>query len=249
MELDWTTFVLEIVNFLILVWILKHFLYRPITEAIAKRRAHIEQTLADAKKIQDDALAIQAENTQLRAQWEQKREQMQAQLTEEISAKREKMLKDLAAVADQEREKHHALEQQKQQELRRVAEDSATAQATQFAAKLLTRFASPELEAQIFDAMIADLQQVSAQELQSLVAAAQRAQLQAKVVSAFPLSAERRSQLLDVLAKLVGHPLPADFSESPNLLCGLQVNVGPWILHANLQGELAYFQGAAPSAS
>ncbi len=249
MELDWTTFVLEIVNFLILVWILKHFLYRPITEAIAKRRTHIEQTLADAKKIQDDALAIQIENSQLRAQWEQKRAQMETQLTEEISAKREKMLQDLAADADQEREKHHALEQKKQQELRRVAEEQAAEQATQFAAKLLTRFASSELEAQIFDALLADLQQVSAQELQSLIVAAQRTQLQVKVVSVFPLSTERRSLLLDVLAKLVGHALPADFSESPNLLCGLQVNVGPWILHANLQGELAFFKGAAPSGS
>lgn len=249
MELDWTTFLLEIINFLILVWILKRFLYRPISAAIAKRRASIEQTLANAQKIQDAALATQAENEQMRTQWEQKREQLQTQLTEEISAKRERMMADLNTAIAQEREKHSALEQQKQQELRRVAEQHAAEQATQFAAKLLARFASPALEAQILDAMIADLQQVSAQELRSLILAAQRAQLHIKVISAFPLSAERRSQLLDALTQLVGHPLPADFSESAELMCGLQVNVGPWVLHANLQGELTFFRGAAPSES
>jgi len=42
MELNWSTFLLEIINFLILVWILKHFFYKPILDVIAHRRADIE---------------------------------------------------------------------------------------------------------------------------------------------------------------------------------------------------------------
>ena len=38
MELSGSTFVLEIINFLILVWILKRFLYKPVLGVIAKRR-------------------------------------------------------------------------------------------------------------------------------------------------------------------------------------------------------------------
>ena len=37
MQIDWTTLVLEIINFLVLVWILKRFLYKPVMEAIAAR--------------------------------------------------------------------------------------------------------------------------------------------------------------------------------------------------------------------
>ncbi len=48
MELNWTTFALEIVNFLILVWILKRFLYKPVLEAIARRKTAIDKTLSDA---------------------------------------------------------------------------------------------------------------------------------------------------------------------------------------------------------
>ena len=40
MELDWTTFILEIINFLVLVWILHRFLYQPVMNVIAQRRAH-----------------------------------------------------------------------------------------------------------------------------------------------------------------------------------------------------------------
>ena len=50
MELSWPTFFLEIINFLVLVWILKRFLYKPVLEAIAHRKAVIDKTLVDAKR-------------------------------------------------------------------------------------------------------------------------------------------------------------------------------------------------------
>ena len=39
MELDWTTFVLEVINFLVLVWILRRYLYRPVLNTLAARKA------------------------------------------------------------------------------------------------------------------------------------------------------------------------------------------------------------------
>ena len=42
MELSWSTFFLEIINFLVLVWILKRFLYKPVMDVIARRREGIE---------------------------------------------------------------------------------------------------------------------------------------------------------------------------------------------------------------
>ena len=47
MGLDTTTFVLEIVNFLILLWLLNRFLYRPVQAAIARRQ---QQAAARSKK-------------------------------------------------------------------------------------------------------------------------------------------------------------------------------------------------------
>ena len=49
MELDWTTFILELVNFVVLVWILNRFLYRPVMNVIDQRKAAIQRTLAEAE--------------------------------------------------------------------------------------------------------------------------------------------------------------------------------------------------------
>lgn len=60
MELDATTVVLEIINFIILVALLKHFLYRPIQQAIEKRQAQIKTSLDEAARLKTEAEGIQA---------------------------------------------------------------------------------------------------------------------------------------------------------------------------------------------
>ena len=52
MGLDWSTFLLELFNFLILIWILKRFLYAPVKAAIEARRERVESVLAQANAIQ-----------------------------------------------------------------------------------------------------------------------------------------------------------------------------------------------------
>jgi len=39
MLIDWFTVVAQVINFLILVWLMKRFLYKPILNAIAAREA------------------------------------------------------------------------------------------------------------------------------------------------------------------------------------------------------------------
>ena len=39
MQFDWTTFVLEVLNFLVLLWILKRFLYQPVLDVLDARQA------------------------------------------------------------------------------------------------------------------------------------------------------------------------------------------------------------------
>jgi F-type H+-transporting ATPase subunit b len=248
-ELDWSTFLLEIVNFLILVWILKRFLYRPVLDAVARRRRRIEEEMADAQKLREEALALKAKNEGLLEEWNRKQEIMQAQLTEEIGARREQMMNGLAAAVEQERERNRALDERRQQEWRQAAEEKSLAQASQFAAVLLSRIASPELESRLFELLLQDLRKLTPQEVAALIPAANRSDLRANVVSAFPLRAEQRTQLLDVLATIAGGPLPAAFSEDASLLGGLRISIGSWVLHANLRDELAYFRGSAHSVS
>ena len=74
MDFDWTTFILEMINFLILIWILKHFLYQPVLNIIDKRRAGIDQALAQAKRTEEEAEALKQKNEQFLVAWENEKE-------------------------------------------------------------------------------------------------------------------------------------------------------------------------------
>ena len=55
MHIDWFVFFAQIVNFLILVWLLKKFLYSRIIKAIDDREAKITATFEEAEKSRGEA--------------------------------------------------------------------------------------------------------------------------------------------------------------------------------------------------
>lgn len=244
MAFDWTTFILEIINFLILVWVLKRFLYHPVLDVIAMRRAGVEKTLADARRIEIEAGELKQQNEQRLAQWENEREAAQARLREELAAEREHLMAALETSIAEERERRRVLDERRQHDFRRGVEEQGIAQGAAFAARLLGRAATPELEARLYTLLLEDLRGLRAEDKRAVADAAAAPGLKLKVQSAFALDADRRAELARALADAAGKTLPVEYRENPELLAGFQVSIGPWILHANLRDELKFFSGA-----
>ena len=61
MRIDWETLALQTINVLVLVWLLSHFLYRPVMDMIARRRKEAERLLAEAAASRDRALAEESD--------------------------------------------------------------------------------------------------------------------------------------------------------------------------------------------
>lgn len=61
MSIDWITVAAQIANFLVLVWLLKRFLYRPILDGIDAREAEISERMNEAARASDKAAAAEAE--------------------------------------------------------------------------------------------------------------------------------------------------------------------------------------------
>lgn len=244
MELDWVTFALEIVNFLVLVWVLQRFLYKPVLAAIARRRAAIEQTLSDARTRQADAQALEGQYRNRLADWEREKEQLRAGLAQEIEAERARRLAALQAELAQEREKHRAVEERHLSEQRRQVEEQAIARGVQFTAVLLARLAAPELEARLVELVLEDLARLPEEQWRALRTAGGAAGFKIKVTSAFPLTENQRRTLVEGFSAAVKTGVAADFAEDRELVAGLRVGVGPWVVRANLQDELKFFAEA-----
>lgn len=245
MELNWTTFILEIVNFIVLVWLLKHFFYQPVLAVIAQRRAGIEKSLADAGATQAEAQALKRSYEARDAEWSKEKDAARAKLAAEIAAERNRALEALRASVANERERAKVLEEKRQAEWRRTVEERAIALGAAFSARLLARFAAPDLEARLVDVTLEELPRLPAEQAHALSANARDGTVTSTVTSAYPLDEDRRKAVRESLSALVGSRVDPEFGENPDLLAGLRVSLGAWVLHANLRDELKFFTAPA----
>jgi len=99
MTFDWVTFAFQIVNVVILLAILRHFLFRPVAEVIARRQAETEATLAAARTAQDTAQAAIAKARAEAAETEKARHDVLLAAQTEAETQRKALLEAAQAEA------------------------------------------------------------------------------------------------------------------------------------------------------
>lgn len=249
MELNWTTFILEIINFLVLVWILKHFFYQPILDVIARRQAGIEKRLADAKALHDDAESLQAHYQERLTIWEQEKQLARQRLRQEIEEERSKSLAALQSELLEESEKARVAETKRQAYSQQKTEETALILASRFASRLLGQAASPELEAKLLDMVTNELPRLTSEQIDTLRNNWGQKPETVLVTSAYPLGAEQRAKLQQVIDQVIGTNLPLQFEQDHHLIAGIRITIGAWLLGANLQDELKAFSDFAHATS
>jgi len=239
--MSWSTFVLEIINFLVLVWILKRFLYKPVLDMIARRQAGIDKTLADAQALHEEAAQLQKQYEGRLAAWDQEREQAREALTREIEAERADKLKVLQTTLEEEREKTRVAEARRQADAVTRMEETALIQGARFVTRLLEETAGPETQARLVDYLVTELSQLPDERIEALRNSYGMTSVEVMVSSAFVLPDDQQQGLRQVLAKIVGTNMPVRFKQDSELIAGLRITIGAWVLGVNLRDELSGF--------
>lgn len=107
MSIDWITVIAQIANFLVLVWLLKRFLYRPILDGIDAREAEIARRMAEAGEAQKKAQAAEAEYRRQQAQLLSDQDAMVEQALRASENQRDTLLADARARLEQEQKDWH----------------------------------------------------------------------------------------------------------------------------------------------
>lgn len=244
MQFDWTTFVLEAINFLILVWILKHFFYRPVLDVLDARQKRVHTEVARAEQLQQESESLKQQYETRLADWSKEREQARQQLDRELTQLRAAGIQDIKkALAGEEakaRARDAAMVTSRARELIR----KATGDAYSNAAAMLQRLASPELTLSIVRMFQEDLSTLPPAEHEALRKAGQAlgANLTVDIAAAHSLDDRSLAEINKALSAAVGQPLKVAFKITPELIAGLRVAVGECLLHANLSEELAFFK-------
>lgn len=244
MQFDWTTFVLEILNFLVLVWILQRFVYRPVLARLDERRQLIQDETERAENLQREAQALRQQYESRLSDWSQEQESKRRALDEELAQLRGKALESLKQSLADEEAKARARKAAQAASREAVLVREAAAAVYGQAAAMLQRLASPQLTQSIVGVFLEDLRCLADDQQAALrkAAAMPIAASAVEVVSAHPLAETLRQELICALSEAAGTDLTFSFKEDASLIAGLSAVVGECQLHANLADELAFFR-------
>lgn len=239
MELSWSSFILEIINFLVLVWILKHFFYAPIQKAIAQRQKAVEDTIANSTRLREEAGQLQARYENRLKDWETEKAQKQKEFRQEMEEWKSHELAGFQKSLEKEREKAYSQEKQRISSLMENNARESMAIAAGFAARFLTGFADAGLENKIIARVIDDLSRTKDDKLLSLKNRPNPPDV--VIQSAYVLGEAQKKKLEETLKQILGEKIGIRFSQEPALLAGLSITIDSVYIQANLRDELAYF--------
>src|SRR4030042_3274780 len=115
MLIDWFTVGAQVVNFLILVWLMKRFLYKPILHAIDEREKRIAAERADADAKEAEARKERDEFRKRNEEFDRQRDELLSKAKDEVKAERQRFLDEARKAADDLRAKRQdALEREQQ---------------------------------------------------------------------------------------------------------------------------------------
>ena len=243
MLIDWFTVGAQAVNFLILVWLLKRFLYQPVLAAVDAREKKINAQLADAAALETKARAERADLHQRSEALNRERESLLRKATEEANAERQRLIESARQESQQ---LHSRLTQALAQERAELGHQlSVRTQAEVFAVarKTLADLAGASLEDRMIEVFIAHLRELpQAQKLtlagadidsgrgaitDSVGTASLAVPTRAALVrSAFVLPAAGRASIEAAVHECVGANVTTRFETSPEFVCGVELTMG-----------------------
>jgi F-type H+-transporting ATPase subunit b len=223
MLIDWFTVGAQALNFIILVWLLKRFLYKPILHAIDAREKRIATELADADAKKGEAQKERDEFQHKNEAFDQQRAALLSKATEEAKAERQRLLDEARQAAD-------ALSARRQETLRNDAHNlnqaiSRRAQQEVFAIarKALTDLATTSLEERMGEVLTRRLREMDGKAKEGLAEALKTASDPALVRSAFELSAEQCAAIQNALNETFQAEIHIRFETAPELISGIEL--------------------------
>lgn len=226
MLIDWFTVVAQTLNFLILAWVMKRYLYQPVLQAIDAREKRIAAQIADAETREQAAAQEQEEYRRKNAAFDQERVGLLGRAADEAKAERQRLIEAARQAADALSARREELLRSDARSLNESIAKRAQEEVFAIARKALADLAGVQLEERVAVVFASRLQSLDAEARGRLAAALKTSAQPALVRSAFELPPEQRAFLQQALGAAFpgGHELR--FETAPQIIGGIELSAG-----------------------
>jgi F-type H+-transporting ATPase subunit b len=231
------TFVFQTINFLVLVWVLRRLLYRPIKLVIARRQQEIAASLAKGEADRTAVATERAELAKREAEAELERQRVVETGRQQVEAERTAFLAEIQKTAgEKEATARAALERERTAAVSALRAGAADL-AVSLAERLLSGIGSMGTTLPLLDQALAALGGLDPRE-KDRIAVDLRGGQRLRVVTATPLPDDRRAACKASLRTVLGIDANVDFEEDLALLAGAEIHLPSAVIRQNWRDQL-----------
>lgn len=224
MLIDWFTVTAQVINFLVLAWLLKRFLYQPILTAIDAREKRIATELASAAATKSGAEALRDKYQQKNSAFDKQQSERMSQLTEEVAAERARLLEGVRAESETLRSRLQSALKNEQQNLKKALSQRTREEVFAIARKALGDLAGTTLEARIRDVFIRRLETLDDEAIMQFKSAFSSSGQPLVVRTAYPLPEEQCALLETAIREKIGESVKIEFALETDLVSGIEIS-------------------------
>jgi F-type H+-transporting ATPase subunit b len=226
MEIDWLTVAAQIVNFLVLVWLLNRFLYGPITRAMKAREENIGARLTEADERRQYADSEADRFRAMQAELDARRAELIDQAEEAARQKREELEEELRETAELRRAAWaDEIEAERANILRDLRRRSGE-HVQEVVRRALDQVASADLAPALAERFITELEALDDEALQKLRDTVEKRSSKALVESSLALPSPVRGQVTKALHKVISPEVEPEYLEDSTIGLGVRLTIG-----------------------
>jgi F-type H+-transporting ATPase subunit b len=239
MHIDWFVLFCQIFNFLLLVYLLKRFLYGRIIKAMDDREAKIVARFAEAEDLKvkaTEAAGLYEKRNQL---LNETKEQMLNEATMAADAKRKELMEKVREEVDQVKARWQDMLVREHDAFFYDLRQRAAKQLYATARKALSDLADADLEERIVDEFIRRVKALDEEKSIQIRNAIRGGGNKVIIQSAFSISASRQAQIEEVLKKQITNGFTLQYMRQPEIVSGIELRVNghkiAWSLNEYLE--------------
>ena len=223
MLIDWFTVGAQVLNFLILVWLMKRVLYQPILDAIDAREARIAKELSEAAATQTAAEKTRDDFRQKNATFDQERAALLAKAAEEAKTERQRLFDAARLAADAQKAKRAESLKNEAADFNASLRHKAQTEVFAVARRTLADLATTSLEQRAAEVFMDRLRSLDPAAKDQFARAIKAAASPALVRSAFDLSLEQHAEIRRAVNETLSADVPLRFETAPDLVGGIEL--------------------------
>jgi F-type H+-transporting ATPase subunit b len=230
MQINWFTVIAQVLNFLVLVWLMKRYLYKPILSAIDEREKKIKGQLEDAKNDKAEAKAEQDEFSKKNQVFDQQKKDLMDKATAEAGAQGQQLLEEAKSKAKTLQDKLEKAAKEQQADLNHQLEQKTEQEVFAITKKVLADLADVNFEEQSVKVFIKRISEIKEDKKDLFKKALHTASGPILVQSAFDLPEKQQTEVKSAVTKMLGTKPSFEFKISPALLGGIELTTNGYKL-------------------